>query len=232
MNLILDEDKSEDIDDENDKKDKKTSIIVRIRKNIEKNQIKIHKDCTSEASFDLSKSSDVDGLCENLEKKSNPSINYEYESTLQNEEEDLNKEINLYFNNMAKKEPGIDPKIKLISSNLYKDIIGGKIQNLDKTNMGYTKYASISGPMDEQTIRLKNDLSGEPIENTDNVYILKGKFSKQSSLKNEITKLEYKKTMSLEYSKERESEKKDLISLSSQNKQSLNKVGTKNSKNT
>ena len=236
MNLIIDEEKSEELDEENDK-DKKISLMQRIRNNIEKNANKVQQDNTSEASFSFSHASDIDSLCENMEKKSNQSIHYPFESTLQNAEEDLNKEIDLYFDNMAKTEQGIDKNIKLQSSNLYKELVtsiaGSKNQNnqnLDKTNMGYTKYASISGVMDDQTIKLKNDLSGDGVENN-NVYILKDQLSKQSSLKNDKNKIEYKKTMSLEFSKERESEKKELISSSSQNKQSLNKVGTKNSKN-
>ena len=58
--------------------------------------------------------------------------------------------------------------LKYQSSNYYKSLVesitGGKQtqQNLDKTNVGYTKYGSISAAIDDQTIRLKNDLSGVP----------------------------------------------------------------------
>lgn len=202
----------------------------------------------SEASFSFSKPSDIDDLYDNLSNKSNDEINFVYESTLQTSEADLNKEIDLQFETMAQKEPGFDKNIKLISSNYYKSLVesitGGKQtqQNLDKTNVGYTKYGSISAAIDDQTIRLKNDLSGVPFmigdvtnmdlsdkkkggESNDNEFILKdSKLSKESSSNiNSKNKLDYKKTMSLEYSKEKDSDKKEMISSSSQNKPSVDK---------
>lgn len=209
----------------------------------------------SDASFSFSNASDVDKLYENISNKSKDDLNFVYESTLQTAQVDLDKEIDLQFNNMAKKEPGFDEDIKLISSNFYKNVVdnltGGKQnqQNLEKTNLGYTKYGSISAAIDDQTIKLKNDLSGVPVmigdvtnidlsekkkigESNENDFIFKdSKISKgSSSALNGKNKLDYKKTMSLEFSKERESDKKEMISYSSQNKQSTNKRESKSSK--
>ena len=85
-----------------------------------------------------------------------------------------------------------------------------------------TNFGSMSEAIDEQTIRLKNDLSGEPVVlGADMTEITDIKFSKQSSLQNK-EKLVYKKTLSLNYSKEKEnSSKKEMISSSSRNKISL-----------
>ena len=215
----------------------------------------------SDASFSLSQPSDIDNLYENLSKESYEKLDFVYESTLQTAEADLNKEIDSQFENMAKKEPGLDNNIKLMSSNFYKGLVdkitGGKQsqqQNLDKTNIGYTKYGSISAAIDDQTIRLKNDLSGVPVmigdvtnitgnidlidkkkygENNENESSIKDfKISKEESSSgiNGKNKIDYKKTMSLEYSKEKESDKKEMISYSSQNKQSINKIDSKSSK--
>ena len=230
---------------------KKNSLIDKSKSLISKKEDIGEK--LSDASFSLSQPSDIDDLYENLSKESNEKIDFVYESTLQTAQADLNKEIDSQFENMAKKEPGFDNNIKLISSHFYKSlvekIIGGKQiqpqQNLDKTNIGITKYGSISAAIDDQTIRLKNDLSGVPVmigdvtnitgnndlidkkkygENNENESSIKDfKISKEESSSgiNGKNKLDYKKTMSLEYSKEKESDKKEIISYSSQNKQSI-----------
>ena len=84
-----------------------------------------------------------------------------------------------------------------------------------------TNFGSISEALDEQTIRLKHDLSGEPVLIGSNITeITDLKFSKQSSIK-EKEKLAYKKTLSLNYSKEKENSKKEMISSSSRNKNSV-----------
>jgi hypothetical protein len=215
----------------------------------------------SEASFSFSKPSDIDDLYDEIGKKSNDEMDFVYESTLQTAEADLNQEIDSQFEKMAKREPGFDKNVKLISSNFYKGLVesitgnSGKLNQqthiLDKTNIGVTKIGSISEGIDAQTIKLKNDLSGVPFmigditnmdlsekkkawDNNDNEYILKDSklFKEESSSNvNSKNKLDYKKTMSLEYSKEKESDKKEMISSSSQNKPSLDKRGSKSSKN-
>ena len=230
---------------------KNTLIDNSIYKNEEPDNI-------SEASFSFSKPSDIDDLYEEIDKKSNDEIDFVFESTLRTAEDDLNKEIDLQFENMAKKEPSFDKNTKLISSNYYKSLVesitGGK-QNqqhvLDKTNVGYTKLGTISEGIDTQTIKLKNDISGVPFiigditnmdlrekkregESNENELILKdSKLLKEesSSNANSKNKLDYKKTMSLEYSKEKESDKKEMISSSSQNKPSLDKKESKSSRN-
>ena len=216
-----------------------SNLLSSKKESLIENQKKDDSENLSEASFSLSKPSDIDSLYENNSNKSNENLKLVYESTLQNAEEDLNQEIDLEFENISKKESGFDPNIKLFSSNFYKGIVdsitGGK-QNNDKTNIGITKYGSISAAIDDQTLKLKNDLSGVPViigdvtnidlsekkkgESNDNDFILKdSKLSKESSSgMNGKKKLDYKKTMSLEYSKERESDKKEMISYSSQNK--------------
>ena len=227
---------------------KKDSLIDKSKSIVSKKDDNSEK--LSDASFSLSKPSDIDDLYDNLSKESKEKLNFVYESTLQTAEADLNQEIDLQFEKMAKKEPGFDNNIKLISSNFYKGlvdkIIDGKQnqhQNLDKTNIGNTKYGSISAAIDDQTIRLKNDLSGVPVmigdvtnitgnidlidkkkkDNENESSIKDLKISKEESLSgiNGKNKLDYKKTMSLEYSKEKESDKKEIISYSSQNKQSI-----------
>ena len=229
---------------------KKDSLIDKSKSIVSKKDDNSEK--LSDASFSLSKPSDIDDLYDNLSKESNEKLDFVYESTLQTAEADLNQEIDSQFENMAKKEPGFDNNIKLISSNFYKGLVdkitGGKQsqqQNLDKTNIGNTKYGSISAAIDDQTIRLKNDLSVVPVmigdvtnitgnidlidkkkkgDNNENESLIKDlKISKEESSSgiNGKNKLDYKKTMSLEYSKEKESDKKEIISYSSQNKQSI-----------
>ena len=215
------------------------------------------KEKLSDASFSISNEDDIDALYEQLSKKSDD-YNYFFESTLPNAKEDFDKEIDFQFEEMAKNEKGFDNDIKLISSNYYNNLVrsltGGKNQQtIEKTNNMNTKYGSLSAG-DEQTMKLKNDLSGVPLMigpdvtnitanndlvdkkklgESDNEYLLKDlKFSKEESLSgiNSKNKLDYKKTMSLEYSKEKESDKKEMISYSSLNKQSTNKRESKSSK--
>jgi hypothetical protein len=250
---------------ESEKSEKNSKIIssqnslIDKSKNNEIKRVSVDQEVLSDASFSISNSGDIDSFCENFANKSKDDFNLVYESTLPNAEVDLNQEIDIHFSDLAKKEPGLDNNIKIISSNYYKGLVnsitGGKSQNqqnLDKTNNAYTKYGSISAGIDEQTIRLKNDLSGVPVilgpdvsnitgningnsdkkkngDNTENEFILKDSklLSKESSSAlNSKNKLDYKKTMSLEYSKE-----KEIISSSSQNKQSSNKHDSKSSKN-
>ena len=138
---------------------------------------------------------------------------------------DIDDELKIMTDNLK----GFDKDIKLMSSNYYKSLteslIANKNQNpqsMDKTIKGMTNFGSMSEAIDEQTIRLKNDLSGEPVVlGADMTEITDIKFSKQSSLQNK-EKLVYKKTLSLNYSKEKEnSSKKEMISSSSRNKISL-----------
>ncbi len=251
---------------ENEKSEKNSKIIssqnslIENSKNSEIKKESIDQEVLSDASFSLSNSGDINSLCENFSKKSKDNFDLVFETTLPNAEEDLNQEIDIHFSEMAKKEPGLDNNIKIISSNYYQSLVnsitGGKSQNqqnLDKTNNAYTKYGSISAGIDEQTLRLKNDLSGFPVmlgpdvstitgniggnsdkkkygDNTENEFILKDSklLSKESSSAlNSKNKLDYKKTMSLEYSKE-----KEMISSSSHNKQSSNnKQDSKSTKN-
>ena len=128
------------------------------------------------------------------------------------------------------KEPGFNKDIKIMSSNLYKSIsqsisgIKGQNQNnhnLDKTAKGLTNFGSTSEAFEDQTIRLKNDLSGEPVMiGPELTEITDLKFSKASSIKGK-EKLGYKKTLSLEYSKDKELSKKEIVSSSSRNKNSI-----------
>ena len=184
----------------------------------------------SEISFSISKPSDIDSLCDKVSNKSkDDDLKFTFESTLKTAENDLMKDIDDELKIMTDKLTGFDKDIKLMSSNYYKSLteslIANKNQNpqsMDKTIKGMTNFGSMSEAIDEQTIRLKNDLSGEPVVlGADMTEITDIKFSKQSSLQNK-EKLVYKKTLSLNYSKEKEnSSKKEMISSSSRNKISL-----------
>ena len=182
----------------------------------------------SDISFSISKPSDVDSLCDKISNKSTDDLKFIYENTLNTAENDLMRDCDEQLKNLAIKEPGFDKDIKLLSSNLYCSISGIKTQNLnqnlhnlDKTLKGMTNFGSISDALDDQTVRLKNDLSGEPvIIAPDMTEITDIKFSKASSIKGK-EKLAYKKTLSLEYSKEKEFSKKEIISSSSRNKNSI-----------
>ena len=182
----------------------------------------------SDISFSISKPSDVDSLCDKISNKSTDDLKFIYENTLNTAENDLLRDCDEQLKNLAIKEPGFDKDIKLLSSNLYCSISGIKTQNLnqnlhnlDKTLKGMTNFGSISDALDDQTVRLKNDLSGEPvIIAPDMTEITDIKFSKASSIKGK-EKLGYKKTLSLEYSKEKEFSKKEIISSSSRNKNSI-----------
>ena len=145
---------------------------------------------------------------------------------------ELQDQVDEQLKNLAIKEPGFDKDIKLLSSNLYKTLtqsISGfknpypnqNTHNLDKTIKGMTNFGSISEALDEQTARLKNDLSGEPvIIAPDMTEITDIKFSKASTIKGK-EKLAYKKTLSLENSKDKDFSKKEIISSSSRNKNSI-----------
>ena len=182
----------------------------------------------SDISFSISKPSDVDSLCDKISNKSTDDLKFIYENTLNTAENDLMRDCDEQLKNLAIKEPGFDKDIKLLSSNLYCSISGIKTQNLnqnlhnlDKTLKGMTNFCSTSDALDDQTVRLKNDLSGEPvIIAPDMTEITDIKFSKASSIKGK-EKLGYKKTLSLEYSKEKEFSKKEIISSSSRNKNSI-----------
>ena len=182
----------------------------------------------SDISFSISKPSDVDSLCDKISNKSTDDLKFIYENTLNTAENDLMRDCDEQLKNLAIKEPGFDKDIKLLSSNLYCSISGIKTQNLnqnlhnlDKTLKGMTNFGSISDALDDQTVRLKNDLSGEPvIIAPDMTEITDIKFSKASSIKGK-EKLAYKKTLSLEYSKEKEYSKKEIVSSSSRNKNSI-----------
>ena len=182
----------------------------------------------SDISFSISKPSDVDSLCDKISNKSNDDLKFIYENTLNTAENDLMRDCDEQLKNLAIKEPGFDKDIKLLSSNLYCSISGIKTQNLnqnlhnlDKTLKGMTNFGSISDALDDQTVRLKNELSGDPvIIAPDMTEITDIKFSKASSIKGK-EKLGYKKTLSLEYSKEKEFSKKEIISSSSRNKNSI-----------
>ena len=220
------------IENEKDEKISKVTKNSKLKKS--KNNIDDEEESESEEiseiSFSISKPSDIDSLCEKISNKSNDDLKFEYENTLKTANDDLMKDIDAQLKHLAIKEPGFDKDIKLMSSNLYKSIsqsISGiknpnmYLHNLDKTAKGMTNFGSMSDVIDEQTMRLKNDLSGEPMiigpELTD---ITDLKFSKASSLKGK-EKLAYKKTLSLEYSKEKEFSKKEVISSSSNNKNSM-----------
>ena len=218
-------------------KDEKISKITKQSK-ARKSKIEIDYDEESESgevsniSFSISKPSDVDSLCEKISNKSKDDLKFIYENTLNTAEKDLMNDVDEQLKNLAIKEQGFDKDIKLLSSNLYKTLtqsISGfknpypnqNTHNLDKTIKGMTNFGSISEALDEQTARLKNDLSGEPvIIAPDMTEITDIKFSKASSIKGK-EKLAYKKTLSLEYSKEREYSKKEIVSSSSRNKNSI-----------
>ena len=124
----------------------------------------------SDISFSISKPSDVDSLCDKISNKSTDDLKFIYENTLNTAENDLMRDCDEQLKNLAIKEPGFDKDIKLLSSNLYCSISGIKTQNLnqnlhnlDKTLKGMTNFGSISDALDDQTVRLKNDLSGEPV---------------------------------------------------------------------
>ena len=207
------------------KKRKKSNITDSIDDESESEEV-------SDISFSISKPSDVDSLCEQISNKSKNEMKFVYENTLKTAENDLMQDVNSELKYLAMKEPGFDKDIKLISSNYYQTlshtILGIKNpnqnqnhHNLDKTIKGLTNFGSTSEAIDEQTVRLKNDLSGEPVLiGTDMTEITDIKFSKASSIKGK-EKLAYKKTLSLENSKDKDFIKKEIISTSSRNKNSI-----------
>ena len=144
---------------------KKTKVDLEIDEESESEEV-------SDISFSISKPSDIDELCEKISNKSNDDLKFVYENTLKTAEDDLMKDIDAQLKNLAIKEPGFNKDIKIMSSNLYKSIsqslsgLKGQNQNnhnLDKTVKGLTNFGSTSEAFDDQTIRLKNDLSGEPV---------------------------------------------------------------------
>ena len=202
---------------------KKTKVDLEIDEESESEEV-------SDISFSISKPSDIDELCEKISNKSNDDLKFVYENTLKTAEDDLMKDIDAQLKNLAIKEPGFNKDIKIMSSNLYKSIsqsisgLKGQNQNnhnLDKTVKGLTNFGSTSEAFDDQTIRLKNDLSGEPVMiGPDLTEMTDLKFSKASSIKAK-EKLGYKKTLSLEYSKDKDLSKKEIVSSSSRNKNSI-----------
>jgi hypothetical protein len=225
------------INEENERENKKIRTKSRrrttkkeiLRKEIVTNE-ESDSDDLSEVSFSISKPSDVDSLCENISNKSKDDMKFDYENTLKTAENDLMEDVDSQLKKLSLKEKGFDKDIKLLSSNLYKSIsqsVSGlkspnnNQHNLDKTVKGMTNFGSISEAMDDQTMRLKNDLSGEPMMiGPEFTEITDIKFSKASSIKGK-EKLAYKKTLSLEYSKDKENSKKEIISSSSRNKNSI-----------
>ena len=231
---------------ENEKDEKKTkkrkkSNLKTMKKNLFEEDDESESEEVSDISFSISKPSDVDSLCEQISNKSKEEMKFVYENTLKTAENDLMEDVNYQLKNLAIKEPGFDKDIKLISSNYYQtlshSILGTKNpnqnqnpHNLDKTIKGLTNFGSTSEVIDDQTMRLKNDLSGEPVLiGPDMTEITDIKFSKASTIKGK-EKLAYKKTLSLENSKDKDFSKKEIISSSSRNKNS-NKGMESSSKN-
>ena len=220
--------KIENEKDEKISKKTKDSKIKKNKKNIPLDEEDNISNAGSELSFSISQPSDIDSLCDKISNKSKDDLKFTFESTLKTAENDLMNDIDNQLKLLSDSLPGFNENIKLMSSNLYKSIeesfLINKNQNphnLDKTVKGNTNFGSLSEAMDEQTIRLKNDLSGEPVViGTDMTELTDIKFSKQSSLQNK-DKLVYKKTLSLNYSKEKENSKKEIISSSSRNKNSV-----------
>ena len=217
--------------DEKVSKKTKNSKIKNNKLNISSSEEDSKSNAGSELSFSISKPSDIDSLCDKLSNKSKDDLKFTFESTLKTAENDLMNDVNNQFKVLANSQPGFDENIKLMSSNLYQSIADSIIinknqnpHNLDKTVKGNTNFGSMSEAMDEQTIRLKNDLSGEPVVlGADLTEITDIKYSKQSSLQNK-DKLIYKKTLSLNYSKEKDNSKKEIISSSSRNKNSIKNI--------
>jgi len=222
---------------ENEKDEKITKQTKNIKKKLN-NKDSLDDDDESESgeisdiSFSISKPSDVDSLCEQISNKSKDEMKFVYENTLKTANNDLMLDVNSQLKYLAMKEPGFDKDIKLISSNYYQtlshSILGTKNpnqnqnpHNLDKTIKGLTNFGSTSEVIDDQTMRLKNDLSGEPVLiGPDMTEITDIKFSKASTIKGK-EKLAYKKTLSLENSKDKDFSKKEIISTSSRNKNSI-----------
>ena len=219
------------IDNEKDEKISKKTKELKLKKekiSSSSEEEESKSNAASDISFSISKPSDIDSLCDKISNKSKDDLKFTFESTLKTAENDLMKDIDNEIKLMADNNPGFDKDIKLMSSNYYKSLTDSLFinknhnpQNLDKTVKGMTNFGSISEALDEQTIRLKHDLSGEPVLIGSNITeITDLKFSKQSSIK-EKEKLAYKKTLSLNYSKEKENSKKEMISSSSRNKNSV-----------
>ena len=214
--------------DEKKIKKEKTSKKTKPKKDILDDE-ESESDDSSEVSFSISKPSDIDSLCEQISNKSKDDLKCEYENTLKTAEKDLMEDVDSQLKYLSMKEPGFDKDIKLISSNFYKSLsnsilglknINQNPHNLDKTVKGMTNFGSTSEAIDDQTIRLKNDLSGEPVLIGTEFTETDIKFSKASTIKGK-EKLAYKKTLSLENSKEKEYSKKEIISSSSRNKNSI-----------
>ena len=135
---------------------------------------------------------------------------YVYENTLNTAEKDLMNDVDEQLKNMAIKEPGFDKDIKLLSSNLYKSLsqsISGiknpspnqNPHNLDKTIKGMTNFGSISEALDEQTARLKNDLSGYETRNELDIFKISNEYTKINNrnvlLKSKLKELNKKRLL-------------------------------------
>ena len=193
----------------------------------------------SNVSFSISAVSDIDELYDNLSNKSDDKNNFIFESNTKNAEEQLEKYIEEELTKaFIKSKPGFDQDVKNLSQEFYKKISNSLSDNknrttLDKTNM-VTKCTNIDETGGDQTMKLKNDLTGVPlmiqpdITNSNNANIdISGKksskkssklISKESESENKESNKESKKqgnTMSLEFSKEKDSYKKELVSTSS-----------------
>ena len=193
----------------------------------------------SNVSFSISAVSDIDELYDNLSNKSDDKNNFIFESNTKNAEEQLEKYIEEELTKaFIKSKPGFDQDVKNLSQEFYKKISNSLSDNknrttLDKTNM-VTKCTNIDETGGDQTMKLKNDLTGVPlmiqpdITNSNNANIdISGKksskkssklISKESESENKESNKESKKqgnTMSLEFSKEKDSDKKELVSTSS-----------------
>ena len=114
---------------ESEKSEKNSKIIssqnslIDKSKNNEIKRVSVDQEVLSDASFSISNSGDIDSFCENFANKSKDDFDPVYESTLPIAEVDLNQEIDIHFSEMAKKEPGLDNNIKIISSNYYKGLV-------------------------------------------------------------------------------------------------------------
>lgn len=194
----------------------------------------------SDVSFSVSNVSDIDGIYENISNNSDDREDYAFEGNTRNIDEQFQKYTEEELTKlMIKGKDGFDQNTKNLTEEFYKKIASSLSDTknrttLEKTNM-VTKYTNRDETGDDQTLKLKDDLSGLPVviqpditANTNNINIdlsqninKKNKESNLSSDKEHQSEPEQKSsepkgnTMSLEFSKEKDSDRKELISNSS-----------------
>lgn len=176
MSISQSEEKKEDISLQNEpENENKGSSEIKLNPNKTiKSQNQKAEECVldenySDVSFSVSNVDDIDGIYENLSNNSDDKGDFIFEGTGDNLYDQMHNYIEEeYKKGVLKIKPGFDENIKTEAHDFYKKLADSLSDQknktgLDKTAAGVTKCTGIDVTGDDQTYKMKNDISGVPV---------------------------------------------------------------------